>query len=155
MTSSAVSNTLLSPYRPIRSVEIQPSLLLPVGGKYHFAFLSCGTCLPAMGDQLSADRSGKVGGEPGTRDVRFRCPECGRGRRLAHPWAHLAADVSTPDRRKWGSERGRSPALLPLPATLVERAKVAEQAGDQPGGGHHQQDVVIHAHILVVPAENY
>src|SRR5260370_32587110 len=43
----------------------------------------------------------------------------------------------------------RSPALLPLAATLVERAKVAEQAGDQSGGGHHQQDVVIDAHILV------
>jgi hypothetical protein len=46
MTSSAVSNTLLSPYRPIRSVEIQPSLLLPVGGKYHFAFCPAGRACP-------------------------------------------------------------------------------------------------------------
>jgi LysR family glycine cleavage system transcriptional activator len=48
-----------------------------------------------------------------------------------------------------GHDIGLDRRSLPLPATLVERAKVAEHAGDQPGGGHHQQDVVIHAHILV------
>jgi hypothetical protein len=29
------------------SVEIEPSVLLPVGGEDTLAFLSCGTCLPS------------------------------------------------------------------------------------------------------------
>jgi hypothetical protein len=31
----------------VGSVEIEPSVLLPVGGEDTLAFLSCGTCLPS------------------------------------------------------------------------------------------------------------
>jgi hypothetical protein len=60
------------------SVEIEPSVLLPVGGKDTLAFLSCSTCLPSWEIKYVpidkppwsvVDREGSD---------RFRCPGCGK-----------------------------------------------------------------------------
>jgi hypothetical protein len=73
------------------SVEIEPFLLLPVGGEDTLAFLSCGTCLPPW--EISADRQAAVvGGEP-RRQRPLQVPGVREGRGLAYPRADLAADL--------------------------------------------------------------
>jgi hypothetical protein len=74
------------------SAEIEPSVLLPVGGEDTLAFLFCS--MPAVvGDQVCADRSAAmVSGEP-QRQRPLQVPGVREGRALAYPRAGLAADV--------------------------------------------------------------
>ncbi len=60
------------------SVEIEPSVPLPVGGEDPLAFLSCGTCVPPWEiNYVPIDRPpwSVVKRE---RDDRFKCPGCHR-----------------------------------------------------------------------------
>jgi hypothetical protein len=60
------------------SVEIEPSVLLPVGGDYQLAFLSCGTCLPPWEiNHVPIDQPpwSVVNRDRGDR---FKCPGCHR-----------------------------------------------------------------------------
>jgi hypothetical protein len=60
------------------SVEIQPTVLLPVGGKERVAFLTCKTCLPPWEiNRVPIDRPPWSSVNPG-RGERFRCPGCRR-----------------------------------------------------------------------------
>ena len=60
------------------SVEIEPSVLLPVGGEDTLAFLSCGTCLPSWEiKHVPIDRAPwSVVNREG--NDRFKCPGCGK-----------------------------------------------------------------------------
>jgi hypothetical protein len=60
------------------SVEIEPSVLLPVGGEDTLAFLSCGTCLPWWEiNYVPIDRpQWSVVSREGSD--RFKCPGCGK-----------------------------------------------------------------------------
>jgi hypothetical protein len=60
------------------SVEIEPSVLLPVGGKDTLAFLSCSTCLPSW--EIKYVPIDKPLWSVVRRDNgdRFRCPGCRR-----------------------------------------------------------------------------
>jgi hypothetical protein len=75
------------------SVEIEPCMPLPVGGKDHLAFLSCVTYLPAWEinfvpiDQPPWSVANRKG------DDRFKCPGVREGRGLAYPLPGVAADV--------------------------------------------------------------
>jgi hypothetical protein len=76
----------------IGSVEIQPTVLLPIGGKDDIAFLFC-VLSAVVGDQPCADRpTAMVSGEAGKRRPLqvSRLPPPGG---LAHPWADLAAEL--------------------------------------------------------------
>ena len=57
------------------SVEIEPSVLLPVGGKNTLAFLSCSTCLSSWEiNYVPIDQPWSVVNHKG--DDRFKCPGC-------------------------------------------------------------------------------
>jgi hypothetical protein len=74
------------------SVEIEPTVLLPVGGKNYLAFLFCRSCQPSweinhvLIDQPPWSVAKRVRGD------RFKCPGCHRAVALAHRRADLAAD---------------------------------------------------------------
>jgi hypothetical protein len=60
------------------SVEIEPTVLLPVGGEDPLAFLSCGTCLPPWEiNYVPIDRP-QWSVVKRERDDRFKCPGCQR-----------------------------------------------------------------------------
>ena len=59
------------------SVAIEPSLLLPVGGKDTLAFLFCGTCLPSWEIKYVPIDKPPWSVNRGRGD-RFRCPGCRR-----------------------------------------------------------------------------
>jgi hypothetical protein len=60
------------------SVEIEPTVLLPVGGKDYLAFLFCGSCQPSWEiNHVPIDRPPwSVVNHKG--NDRFKCPECGK-----------------------------------------------------------------------------
>jgi hypothetical protein len=60
------------------SAEIEPSVLLPVGGEDPLAFLSCGTCLPSWEiNYVPIDKPPwSVVNREG--NDRFKCPGCGK-----------------------------------------------------------------------------
>jgi hypothetical protein len=60
------------------SVQIEPSVLLPVGGKDTLAFLSCSTCLPSWEiNHVPIDKPPwSVVNREG--NDRFKCPGCGK-----------------------------------------------------------------------------
>ena len=69
------------------SVEIEPAVLLPVGGADTLAFLSCGTCLPSWEIKyVPIDKPPwSVVNREGSD--RFKCPACGKAvaRRIHGP----------------------------------------------------------------------
>jgi hypothetical protein len=83
------------------SVEIEPSVLLPVGGADPLAFLCCGTCLPSWEiNYVPIDRPpwSVVNRKRGDR---FECPGCHRpvtwrihGRAWRPTYSHAAAATS-------------------------------------------------------------
>ena len=86
------------------SVEIEPSVLLPVGGGNTLAFLYCSTCLPSweINHVPIARPPWSVVNREG--NDRFKCPGW-EGRGLADPRADVAADL--PQHFTVGHEIGR------------------------------------------------
>ncbi|SRR5216683_7727890 len=59
------------------SIEIEPSVRLPVGGEYRLAFLACGTCLPPSAlNFVPIDEPPWSVVKPSRS--RFKCPGCRR-----------------------------------------------------------------------------
>jgi hypothetical protein len=60
------------------SVEIEPPVLLPVGGEDPLAFLSCGTCLPSWEINYVPIDQPPWSVVNRDRGDRFKCPGCHR-----------------------------------------------------------------------------
>ena len=60
------------------AVEIEPSLLLPVGGNDHLAFLSCRTCLPSWSINYIPIEQPPWNVVDWRAGDHFRCPGCRR-----------------------------------------------------------------------------
>jgi hypothetical protein len=83
------------------SVEIKPSVLLPVGGADTLAFLSCSTCLPSWEiSYVPIDKPPwSVVNHKG--NDRFKCPGCGKAVawRIHGPtWRPPGSSIVAPDR---------------------------------------------------------
>jgi hypothetical protein len=60
------------------AVEIEPSVVLPVGGEYDLALPVVRKVRAVVGDQLHSDRPAAVVGRHRNRGDRFKCPGCHR-----------------------------------------------------------------------------
>jgi hypothetical protein len=104
-SGALVSGTLELSCGSPGSVEIEPSVLLPVGGKDTLAFLPCSTCLLSWEiNHVPIDKPpwSMVSREGSDR---FKCPGCGKAVawRIHGPaWRPTYSRPSAPDRAKIG-----------------------------------------------------